>query len=257
MEYYIGTADIACHEVVSDYEVKELYYPTGDAWGSTYIDKRFQELFMSVFPDGWITEFIQLHPTSYLELMKNFQTSKETFFNNEENLLDSNPDKMDAYIKDKYHNIRLPTEFIGFLEDKLDDQNRLNQTNNGETNDDSNDNNNDNDSLDDVEEFVSNLEFIGTTGRWQLNEDTLRLHYSVWKICFDHIIDSIIDHCKMLLSKDFFNNGKCGYICLAGGFSSSNYLKARIRFELGDKSKYNLRVISSNRYGMFVFNVHF
>ena len=44
-----GTADFACHEVLDDGHVSEIYHPSGGSWGSTYRKERKLDLFVFNF----------------------------------------------------------------------------------------------------------------------------------------------------------------------------------------------------------------
>ena len=55
----------------------------------------------------------------------------------------------------------------------------------------------------------------------------------------------IIDQIEKLLQNDKMNG--CKYLCLVGGLSSSSYFKYKMRKELGDKSKYNLKIVIPER----------
>eukprot|EP01084_Bolivina_argentea_P301962 521110_1 len=126
-----GTADIACHEVIDDFHVKEIYRPTGDAWGSSYIDKHFIRLLTDLFPRGWIQQFRAKHPSDYTMLKRNFQRSKETFYARDIKQQKKGQDpSIEGYNKQKSHNITLPVEFIEFLEDKLEEYNLIQQQKN-------------------------------------------------------------------------------------------------------------------------------
>ncbi len=39
-----GTADIACHQIIDKFKVKEAIPPSGGPWGSSYIDEAFVDM---------------------------------------------------------------------------------------------------------------------------------------------------------------------------------------------------------------------
>ena len=179
-------------------------------------------------------------------LLNNFRRSKETFYARD---IKGGNAKIDSgkladpsikgYDQEKTHNIKLPTEFIEFLEEKLEHFNEMEQIKNKET-------------YDTINDYIEKQPFLGSVGKWVLNDDTLELDYSIWTNIFDEVIDQIIDHCKNLLKMEVLSNRQCKYICLVGGFSSSKYLQSRIVFELGTKSDYRLIVIVPKRPSLSV-----
>eukprot|EP01084_Bolivina_argentea_P221279 374812_1 len=36
-----GTVDVACHQVLGRFQVKEIFHPSGGKWGSCYIDDQY------------------------------------------------------------------------------------------------------------------------------------------------------------------------------------------------------------------------
>eukprot|EP01083_Nonionella_stella_P303409 1050312_1 len=81
-----GTVDIACHKVVGDGCVEEIVHPTGDKWGSCYIDDLYLTLLRDIFGKRWIDEFPHDDaPSCFVELMDNFQTAKKTFYKQAKN----------------------------------------------------------------------------------------------------------------------------------------------------------------------------
>jgi len=232
-----GTADIACHQVVDDYTVKEVYQPSGGAWGSSCIDRHFMRLLNDVFPEQWIQEFSLQHPSQYTVLLNNFSRAKETFYARDKDY-EGDPTQI-ANEKQRAHNIELPFELISFIEEKLEHYNELQQLKNLKQ-------------YETIEEFVESRDFLGCTGKWVLNESTLELNYAVWTHMFDDVIDRIVDHCRRLLESPPLRNGQCRYLCLVGGFSASKYLQKRMIYELGPKSKHNLIVIRPKRPSLSV-----
>eukprot|EP00483_Globobulimina_turgida_P011169 UN11190 len=104
-----GTVDVACHEILGEngeFGVKEVLHPSGGAWGSCYIDDEFVKLLKDIFGNEWIEEFKQTKPNFYTALLHNFQNAKETFYGNTD---------------ENTYNVNLPFEFIGFIQDKLEE----------------------------------------------------------------------------------------------------------------------------------------
>ncbi len=109
-----GTADIACHEVVSGYHVKEIVPPSGGPWGSTYIDLEFEKLLDKVFTKVWMDEFKENWPNQWINLMSNFVGAKCLFYQNVQF------GKKKAKVPE-YHRVELPSNFLDFMGDKDDD----------------------------------------------------------------------------------------------------------------------------------------
>ena len=105
-----GTTDIACHEILADdgeYGVKEILHPSGGPWGSCYIDDQFVILLGEIFKPEWIAEFKEEKTNFYVQMIDNFQSAKAEF--------------ADESSKES-HNVRLGVQFIGFIQDKLEDE---------------------------------------------------------------------------------------------------------------------------------------
>ena len=98
-----GTVDVSCHQIKGEYEVDELYKPSGGPWGSCYIDDEYIKLLQKIFSKQWIEEFRRAQPNIYVEIIENFQAAKETFYSNSEA---------------EWHHVVIPDDFIGFLEEK-------------------------------------------------------------------------------------------------------------------------------------------
>ena len=102
-----GTADIACHEILGEdgeYGVKELLPPSGGPWGSQYIDHQFVKVLEEVFTKEWIDDFRMEYPNVYVSLMHHFQAAKENF-----------------HVKFEDMDVRLPKEFVEFIQDKIEE----------------------------------------------------------------------------------------------------------------------------------------
>ncbi len=64
-----GTVDISCHESMNNMKIKEIFHPSGGAWGSTYIDDEFIKLLNNIFSIEWINKFKICNSHSYYELL--------------------------------------------------------------------------------------------------------------------------------------------------------------------------------------------
>ena len=100
-----GTVDIACHEILGEFGVKEILHPSGGKWGSCYIDDQYIKLLQDIFGKELLDEFKKEEPNIYVEIIHNFQTPKSKFYSNPEN---------------DNHNVELPFDFCSFIDEKMD-----------------------------------------------------------------------------------------------------------------------------------------
>lgn len=98
--------DIACHEILGTFGVREILPPSGGSWGSCLIDEEYLKLLDTVFGREWMEQFEREQSTVFLEIRHHFQSAKSTFYRHKER---------------KWHNVRLPVEFLNFLEEKIED----------------------------------------------------------------------------------------------------------------------------------------
>jgi len=207
-----GTCDVACHEIVEEFKVKEIIPPSGGAWGSTYIDDEFIRLLKTIFTDNWIEEFKQSDPSSYCELMENFRKAKQTFF--KENM------------QKQSHNVELPLDFLTFLENKIANEN------NDKT----------------LVSMVEQTQFLNKAGLITVMDEVLIVDSVIWKqLLFDVVVNPTIAHVKKLLDDDKLMKGRCNFMCLVGGLSESLYFQSRMREVFGEKSFYKLPIIVPKR----------
>ena len=102
-----GTVDIACHEIIGNFEVKEIFHPSGGKWGSCYIDDQYIELLADIFGKKYLDEFKKESPNGYVEIINDFQAAKAIFYQEKQ---------------ESTHNVRLPEEFLSFVEDRMNDE---------------------------------------------------------------------------------------------------------------------------------------
>ena len=207
-----GTVDIACHEILGQFGVKEILHPSGGKWGSCYIDDEYCKLLNSIFTGKWMMEFKQAQPNVYIEMRHNFQIAKQTFFT-------QNKEK-------KWYNVRLPTDFCSFLEEKIEEMN--------------------NETVEEIEDIVDNAKISGLSGLVTFEDEYLSIDISVWKAMFDHVINPIILHIQRLLNEPKLMRN-CKYLCLVGGLSCSAYFQYKMIERFGYKSRYNLEIIIPKR----------
>eukprot|EP01084_Bolivina_argentea_P185288 319533_1 len=106
-----GTVDIAFHEILGDFGVKECHHPSGGPWGSCYIDDEFITIMNCIFSEDWMNEFKHASPNIYTEMLMNFRSSKNKF--------DPTASANESTEDDQFHNIRVPYDFLSFLEEKM------------------------------------------------------------------------------------------------------------------------------------------
>eukprot|EP01083_Nonionella_stella_P267723 904519_1 len=241
-----GTVDIACHKILDGGCVEEIVYPTGDKWGSCYIDDLYIELLQRIFPRQWIDSFKKEHAACFVEILDNFQKAKESFYRNSEALT---------------HKILLPDDFMGYLEQECDEINttpeqRVNGFSEGkdmkyfvnlffEVDQD------DDNKVDETEEYVFCLtkekmddEDGDDESSCESEDDEceyteyLTMDTKIWKCLFNSKIHPIISHVEGLLSMDSMKD--CKFLGLVGGFACSKYFQYRMREHFGLSSKYKL-----------------
>ena len=49
--------DVACHQIMSNFSIKEIVHSTGGKWESCYIDDQYIELLQQIFSKKWMDEF--------------------------------------------------------------------------------------------------------------------------------------------------------------------------------------------------------
>lgn len=71
-----GTADITCHEALGSGALKSVYCPGGGTWGGTQVDNNFISILGLVFTQDAVKSFKRDFVADFLELMREFETSK-------------------------------------------------------------------------------------------------------------------------------------------------------------------------------------
>lgn len=74
-----GTVDITVHEVVEGKGLQEVAEGTGGAYGSTYVDRSFQEYLESKLTAEVIERFHDEEPIDYLEMLADWERTKCNF----------------------------------------------------------------------------------------------------------------------------------------------------------------------------------
>ena len=72
---------------------------------------------------------------------------------------------------------------------------------------------------------------------------SLDVRSDIWESMFDAVIDPTIKCIDTLLNHDKVK-GKCKYLCLVGGLSTSPYFHQRIAKQFGKESQYKLKIIA-------------
>eukprot|EP01084_Bolivina_argentea_P137463 242076_1 len=220
-----GTCDVACHQMLGDFAVEEIFRPSGGPWGSKFIDDYFIELLHKIFSKNWIDQFKKEDPAAFIELAENFRFAKQTFWTTkiEVDLETMTKEQKILFFKDKWHSVQLPFDFCAFLDDKADEENCT------------------------VKQILQDVKICGVSGLFMLEDDYLKLNYFIWmNQLFDLIIEPIVNHVKHLLSSTIMKN-TTNYICLVGGLCSSKYLQYIVKSTFGPESKYGLKLIIPTR----------
>eukprot|EP01083_Nonionella_stella_P081209 223580_1 len=206
-----GTVDIACHEVLGAFGVKEIVHPSGGPFGSMAIDDEYCKLLSILFSVEWMNEFKRGYPHIYLQIQQNFQAVKCTLYRK---------------VKKRWYNVWLPSEFIEFLEDKIESFNDLNVTT--------------------IEDMVSNAKISGFSNLISFEEGYLEIDVMVWRLMFDHVINPIIFNIQKLLD-NAEQMRDCRYLCLVGGLACNTYFQSKMKRHFGVESRYNLDVMIPQR----------
>merc|ERR1711971_1319935 len=157
------------------------------------IDDQYLKLLESIFSKQWLSQFEAEQCTVFLEIRHYFQTAKSSFYNDADR---------------KWHNVRLPCEFLNFLEEKIED--------------------------------------MGSENLVRFEGEYLEISTVVWRRMFDHVITPTILHVQSLL-EDSKLQKQCNYLCLVGGLSRSPYFEWRMRRQFGSKSRYKMEIVVPRR----------
>ena len=233
-----GTADIACHEILSEYNVREIYKPSGGPYGATYIDVEFIKLLKKIISRKTIDDFRTHDPYSYIELVSNFQRSKVSFWRNR----DVDGTIIDENSKRAGNNIQLPLDFINYLEDKMAGY---------DIEEDEENNDNDGEEYDDEDKwrkiFADYSNDDGIKKGWiEVQDEYLVMKNEVWEYLFDKVVTPICDHIEGLIKK-LKDKHKFKYLLLAGGFCESKYVQGKLLKRLGHHSDYKLAIVVPRR----------
>ena len=210
---FLGTADIACHEIIGQFAIAEVLHPSGGPWGSCNIDMEFELMLDDIFSKEWMNEFKETQPSMFQRLLQNFITRSKTSFYSE-----AKRNKKNA----NYHNVKLPSNFGDFIIDKLEE---------------------DNDSVD-IEDLLDIylkkrcIELYKKSDLIKMRELSsssyiMSLHFNLWKKLFNIVVDPIISHIDKILVNKAMKH--CKFIFLVGGMANCQYLQERIKFQFGDR----------------------
>ncbi len=204
MIFITGTVDIACHEIMDEFAVKEILSPSGGPWGSCWIDDQYIKLLEDIFSKEWVEGYKNEEPGKYVEMLNKFQTAKEKFYDDE---------------KMEHCDCELVGGFMNFVLEKIKTSNKKNRT---------------------IQGIVSGE----TNGDVTYNNSKVlfKIGIKTWKALFDHVVNPIIDHVKELLKTPKLM-GNCKYLCMVGGLSCSPYFQHRMKTEFGPRSTHKLQII--------------
>ena len=271
-----GTVDIACHEFMDNFGVKELFYPTGGPWGDMYVDKEFVTILRHLFGHIYI-ESKNINKNYYCNFIRKYHNKSYKFKDLIKGVLGAEALKSIANMNDNiYSNVM---ELDGFARDidllkllfgcwtlekiKFSNQNayfdlmknfRFAKIGFGDTGD--------NEiikikipkkfiygidkkigkSADVLSDIVSKYQYKTFKKCFKYKKDTLEIHNSVWKHClYDPLIKEVTDHLKGLLSKKIMQ--PCSYMYLVGGYTKTKYFQNKIIAMFGKNTKYNIDII--------------
>ena len=223
-----GTVDVACHQVKREFEMEEIYYPTGGPWGGDFIDNYFDELLDEIFGKGAIETFRTTYPANYTMIMENFRKQKMKFYDN--------PDV-------EFLKVALTSEFKTEIVEYSASKYPQIATN-----------------TDDFESIIQKSRpFDLEAGKHlKCTDNDLCISLTIWKKhLFDKVIDPTIAHVQDLIEKvnkvrgrwDDENSEprKLKYLCIAGGLAANRYFQHRIYKAFGKGSKHDLLIRTPRR----------
>ena len=201
-----GTVDIACHQFIENYSVRELYYPTGGPWGDMYIDQAFINILEKLLTKDLLNTIKKDYGNAYFDLLQNFRKIKMEFQNQNDGT---------------YININIPNDFRDAINKKIGIKKFENMVTTFEYNGHKN---------------CFNC-YESTVDGYYLNIDCL-----IWKrYLFNPFVNKVLNHLKELLSKNIMND--CKYIFLVGGYSKTPYFEQSIKNTFGLESTYRINII--------------
>eukprot|EP01083_Nonionella_stella_P286561 975337_1 len=217
-----GTVDVACHEIIGEFGVKEVLPPSGGPWGSCKVDDQYKQTLNQIFGEEIMHDFKTNHPNIYLRVIDHFQSAKANFDGRKE-----------------HHNCRLSTDFLSWLDEKIEENNKTD--------------------IADAEDMVMNC-VLAKSNLVELNDEVLEFHRDIWISMFDQVIDPIQEHIEELLRNPSMMMN-CHYLCLVGGLSCSPYFQHKMETVFGERSRYKLKLIIPERpmlsvvYGAACFGI--
>ena len=273
-----GTVDIACHEFMDNFGVKELFYPTGGPWGDMYVDIAFEHIIQHLLGSLY-TKVKKINEEQTIHSISQYYTNKITFSNFISNTFGkqtlqrihnlSNNVYYDILEKHRENNtdhasIAYMLYGANILENiQNEDQSayfdmlrEFKQKKRCLKNLDDN-------TIFEIEceEFIDGIkaklgnikrnrlqnmikkyEYQGNKNCFSFTNKTIGIKGVIWKTyLYNPIMKEVIDHVKELLSKDIME--KCSYMYLVGGYSKTQYFQNRINEEFGQNSQYKIDVI--------------
>ncbi|ETO03464.1 hypothetical protein RFI_33943, partial [Reticulomyxa filosa] len=203
-----GTVDIACHEIVGDYKVKELLAPSGGAWGSTYIDKNLVHFLYQIFGETEMRKFQSTHPDKFAIFENNIESAKINFC-------------ATRVYRPQFYGIDVPPTFTDFMLDTY-----TTQAPSGD----------DNSVFQFLQAKVKSYSFNNTSGLFDYDGRYLNISTKVWNNLFDSNLKEIFGQIEKLLISEVFKKQPLKYMFLAGGFACSKYVQEQFKIHFKDCS---------------------
>lgn len=120
-----GTADMTCHEVLSNDTIRELHQPNGGDFGGTNVDNKFYNTLVRIFGADVLKKFKEGYTREYWELMSDFEVKKRRFSGKERiifkfstTLKDIFMSEVECSVQETLHNSSL-SQNIEFKLDKM------------------------------------------------------------------------------------------------------------------------------------------
>ena len=277
-----GTVDIACHEFMDNFGVKELYYPTGGPWGDMYVDKAFIDILHHLLGHtyiiqqdiktnkycNYITKYRKRNDSNKFKYIITNILGNNTFENIAKKHDNVYLDILESKIKEKdidllkllfgcwilekikmkgrhaYFDLMKNFRFtkIGFKDSGDDEILKIKIPKQFLFGIDREIRKSKQKVAKILNDIVSKYEYKTFKNCFKYTNDTLQIHNSVWKQC---LYDPLIKEVTDHL-KGLLNKKimqPCSYIYLVGGYTKTVYFQNKIIAMFGKNTKYNIDII--------------
>lgn len=185
-----------------------------EPWRSDHVNAQFDKLLRAIFGSEAIHSFRLNHYKTMTEIWDNFNTQKESFF--EDPLA-------------KFHKVALPMNFMFNMLEYISKDGKDH----------------------DFEDIINKATPFGLPAGQHLKfkDDELSISSTIWReYMFDKAINPMIDHTQKLIDranniKDAYDEPKqLSYLCISGGLAANKYFQHRINEAFGPQSNYKMSI---------------